>query len=296
MLALGAAAPLDDEKECAHGGHRRQNVGELRSYVIGHVELGAGEGDAAQGGGGEHAAQALPTAHDEDEVGGHEERDGGADAADAAAQAVERESGSEGQGGDGNGDGAEGDGGGVGEQADGGGIEGLEAEAGEHGGGHCDRRAEAGRAFDEGAEGEGDEEGLQARVCGEVADGVFQDFEFAAFERDAVEEDGAEDDPADGEETEGGAIGDGAGEQSQGHAVDTGGNDDGGGETGERRDPGGLAEHTEEEQQSENGKRCKEGREGQTIADGSISLLPHNFVTLGCGFPFRSRRFRVRCA
>ena len=89
---------------------------------------------------------------------------------------------------DGDADGAEGHGRGIGEQADGGGVERLEAEAGEHGGGDRHRRAEARRAFDERAEGEGDQQRLQARIVGEVADGVLEDVELAALQDDAVEQ------------------------------------------------------------------------------------------------------------
>ena len=49
-------------------------------------------------------------------------------------------------------------------------VEGRESQAREHGGGDRHGRAEAGRALDEGAEGEGDEQRLQPRVVGEVAD------------------------------------------------------------------------------------------------------------------------------
>ena len=46
-------------------------------------------------------------------------------------------------------------------------IERIEAEAGEHRARHRDRRAEARRAFDERAEGEGDEHRLQPAVVGQ---------------------------------------------------------------------------------------------------------------------------------
>ena len=276
MLARRTAAPPDDEEQRAHSRNGRQNVGELRSHVIRHQELRAGEGDAAHGGRREHAAQALPAAHDQDEVSRHEERDGGADASHAGAQPVERESGGEREGLDGDPDGAEGHRGGVGQQADGGGVERFEAEAGEHGRRHRHRSAEARRAFDECAESEGDEQRLQAAVVGEVPDGFFQDFEFTALQGDAVEQNRAENHPPDGEEAEGGAVGDRSGQQSHGHAVDAYGHDGGSGEAGQRRHPGGLAEYAQEEQQGENRNRGKQCREGQAIADGCIGLLPHS--------------------
>ena len=63
-------------------------------------------------------------------------------------------------------------------QADAGGVERREAEPGEHRAGDGDRSAEAGRAFDERAEREGDEHRLQPAVVGQAADRVLDDFEF----------------------------------------------------------------------------------------------------------------------
>ena len=88
---------------------------------------------------------------------------GAAESADDwRSAAIEREAGDSGEGDDGNADGAEGYGRGVGEQADGRGVEGGEAEADHHGCGDGYGSAEAGAAFDEGSEGEGDEQRLHA--------------------------------------------------------------------------------------------------------------------------------------
>ena len=217
----------------------------MRPHEIGHEELCAGEGGAAQGGRGEHAAQPLPAAHHQDQVCRHEERDGGANASHAGAEAVERQPGGDGEGGDGNTDGAEGHRGGVGEQADGGSVERFEAEAGEHGRGHGYRSAEARRAFEKCAKGEGDEQGLQAPVAGQVADGILQDFEPAALQRDAVEQNRAEDHPADGEEAEGGAKAERTGDQPHWHAVGRERHNHRDAQPGDRRLPGGEPSDTE---------------------------------------------------
>src|ERR1019366_9895772 len=125
----------------------------------------------------------------------------------------------------------------------------------------------------------GDEQRLQAPIASKMPDGVFQDFEFAALQADAVEQNGAEDHPPDGEEAEGGAVGDAAGEHSQGHVVDACGHYGSSAETGQRRHPGGLAEHAQQHEQGENRNGSKEGRERQTIGDGCIGLLPHGGVS-----------------
>ena len=79
----------------------------------------------------------------------------------------------------------------VGEQADAGGEERIEAEAGEHRARDRDRRAEARRAFDEGAEREGDEHRLQAPVAGQPADRVLDDLELAGIDGEAIQHDRA---------------------------------------------------------------------------------------------------------
>ena len=143
--------------------------------------------------------------------------------------------------------------GGVGEEADAGGVEGREAEAGEHGGGDGDGTAEASGPFNESPEGEGDEQGLEATVRGEVADGVLDDFEVAGFEGDAVEEDGGEDNPADGQEAEGGSVGDRAKDRRGGHAVGEEGDGDSGNEATQAGHPCRFAKDAEHQKQSDDG-------------------------------------------
>ena len=109
---------------------------------------------------------------------------------------------------------------GVRQQADAAGVERREAQAGQHGGRHRDRRSESRRAFDERAEGERDQQRLQTAVAGQIADGILDDFEFARVNRDVVEQNGREHHPADGEQSLRGAVGDGAEHDGRRHPVD----------------------------------------------------------------------------
>ena len=258
-----------------HGGHRRQNIGELRQDEIRDHQLRGGEGDAANGRGGKHAAQALPAAHHQDQVGRDEQRGGRADAAHRRAQTLDGQAGGDRQGGDGNADGAEGHRRGIGQQADAGRVERLESQAHQHGGGHRHRRAESRGAFDERAEGEGDQQRLQTRVVGEVADGILEQIELAALQRHAVEQDGGEDHPADGQQAERRAVGGGGEELSQRHAVDSRGHQRGRAQPHQRGHPGGLAHHAQQDQQGKDGNGRHQRRERQAVRDRRVVLLPH---------------------
>ena len=59
----------------------------------------------------------------------------------------------------------------------------MEAEADHDRAADGDRRAAAGRAFEEGAEGEADEDGLDAGVAGETGDGAADDVELPGLAR-----------------------------------------------------------------------------------------------------------------
>jgi hypothetical protein len=100
---------------------------------------------------------------------------------------------------DGDADGAEGYRRGVGDKADPGGVHGLKTETNQHGCGDGHGGAEAGGAFDEGAEREGDEQGLQAAVIGDAGQGIFDDLKLPGFNRHVVHPDGRNDDEDDGE-------------------------------------------------------------------------------------------------
>ena len=94
----------------------------------------------------------------------------------------------------------------VGDQRQAGGIERREAEAHQECGGDRHRRAEAGSAFDEGAERERDEQRLNAPIGGQARDRTLDDLELSGLDGQVIEEDRVEDDPADGEQTVGRAV------------------------------------------------------------------------------------------
>ena len=101
---------------------------------------------------------------------------------------------------------AEGHGRGVGDEADAGGVAGVESQAHQHGRGNGHGGAEPGGAFNEGPEGKGNEQGLEAAVIGDAGQGVLDDLEVAAFHRHVVHPNGRHDDPDDGEDAEGHPI------------------------------------------------------------------------------------------
>ena len=82
-----------------------------------------------------------------------------------------------------------------------------EAEADEQRAGDRDRRAEAGRALEERAEGERHEQQLQPRVRRDVRDALAQRREQPALVGELVQEDDVQDDPADRQQAEGRAVG-----------------------------------------------------------------------------------------
>ncbi|KAG1447465.1 hypothetical protein G6F57_017071 [Rhizopus arrhizus] len=86
---------------------------------------------------------------------------------------------------------------GVDNQAQAGGIQRLEAQPDQQRRGDRHRRAEAGRTFQEGTEGEADHQHLQALVLGDRQDRGTDDVELPGLDRDFVQEHRADDDPGD---------------------------------------------------------------------------------------------------
>jgi hypothetical protein len=131
-------------------------------------------------------------------------------------------------------------------------------QTGEHRRGHGDWRAESGGAFDERAEGERDQERLQAAVLRESADRVFDDFKLAALDRDTVKEDRRVDNPANGEQSGGGAVKCRRDREADRHPIKEESDGDRSGQPGERGNPSGLALNAEKEQQDEDRKGSDE--------------------------------------
>ncbi|MNT25086.1 hypothetical protein D3C72_1605910 [compost metagenome] len=84
---------------------------------------------------------------------------------------------------------------GIGDQAQPGGIQRVEAQADQQRGGDRHRRAEARRAFQEGAEGKADQQHLQALVVGDRQHRGADHVELAGLDHDLVEEHRGHDDP-----------------------------------------------------------------------------------------------------
>src|SRR5262249_42840405 len=154
--------------------------------------------------------QGRPDAHDATPAGQYPDQPGGDDegeqrqlAAGHGAEPQRVQPGHLGQGEDGGAQGAEGHGRGGGQQGQPGGVQRAEASAEQQGGGDGDRGAEAGGPLDEGAEAEGDEQGLEAAVVRQGRHRPFDHLEAAGLDGEAVQEEGGQDDPADGQQPEG---------------------------------------------------------------------------------------------
>ena len=164
---------------------------------------------------------------------------------------------------------------GIADQRELGGFERLEAEPDHQPAADRHRRAEAGRALDEGAERERDHQRLDAAVARDAGDLLLQDDELARFNRELVDEDRVHDQPADREQAERGPVASrGHGELGR-HAVD-GHRDDAG---GQQRDAGGdvraYVPEREQRHQHDDGDRGDQRRDADT-AEGSVDLGPRH--------------------
>ena len=175
-----------ERNQRTHGSDRRQNIGELRPDEIRHQELRAGECNSTDRGRRQNGAQSAPSTHHRDHVRWNEQRNRGADSADACAQTLDGQPCSSSQSHNRYGNGPEGYRRGIGEQTDCCGQKWRKSETGEHRGSNGHGCSESGAAFDKRAECERDEHHLQAPVIGEVADGIFQNVESSALLRHAI--------------------------------------------------------------------------------------------------------------
>ena len=257
------------------GRDRGQNGRHLGPDRIAHQDQHAREGERAGRDGRQHLGRALEPRHNNDHVGRNDDGDQAAQPTGHGAQRVRREPGDVPQRSHRNAERPEGDRRGVGDQADERRVERREAEPGQHRRGHRHRRAEPGRALDEGAEREADEHGLQAAVIGESADGVLDDLELAGFQRHPVEDQRRDDDPADGKQPEGGAVDRRRGRLRDRHAVHADRQDQGGAEPAQAGHPARLALYAEqiEENAQRNGR--DERRVGEAVGNRSVVMFPH---------------------
>ena len=110
-------------------------------------------------------------------------------AADHRAELLQVEAGQRRQRDERNAERSEGDRRGVADQRELGGLERLEAEPDQQPAADRHRRAEAGRALDEGAEAEGDQQRLDAAIARDAGDLPLQDDELPGLDRELVDED-----------------------------------------------------------------------------------------------------------
>ena len=151
-----------------------------------------------------------------------------------------------------------------------------ESQADEDRGCNRDWRAEAGRAFEERAEREGDEQELETPVAGDAGQAVLHDLEVALLAGQVVEEDDVEDDPADGEEAVGRAQPRRPRGHARGHAEGEDGREHGGGQAEERRHVGPKLEEGQPAEKDDDGESGDERREPDA-AERVVDLVPRHF-------------------
>ncbi len=214
-----------------------------------------------------------------DEPEGDDDREEGKLAADHAAELVEIEPGHGGERDDRGAERAEGHGRGIGDERQARCRERREAEADQHRRRDGDRRAESCGTFEKCAEGEGDEEELEAPVVADRADRALQNLELTLLARELVEKDDVENDPADGEQPEGRAVGGRHARHLQRHAVGEDCHGEGSGEAHQGRHVSAELENSDRTEQHEYGN-CGYRRGKDHAAEGVVDLRPHATLTL----------------
>ena len=129
-------------------------------------------------------------------------------------------------------------------------------------------------AFDECAEGKGDEKSLEGTLVGERGDGILDDFKLACDQRKAVEHNCPEDDPGNREKGEAGSVGDAAKGHRAGHAVAEQGDPESGGEACDCGHPGWFSQDSKHRQQDENWNCRNQCAAGDTEPGHLICLCP----------------------
>ena len=189
---------LQEHGEADQADQRGGDVRQLGPDVVGGEELGDGEGTAGHDDRRPGFLDATPAVHHGDEPERDDHRQQRQLAAGHLADLERVDAGHLTAHDDGDAHGAEGHRCGVGDEAQAGGVERVEAQAHQQGGGDRHRGAEAGRALQEGAEGEADEQHLQALVIGDRYHRGPDDVELPGLDGDLVEEHRRDDDPRDG--------------------------------------------------------------------------------------------------
>ena len=275
-------APDLAEKEGQHqqGYDAADDIDQCGVHEIRPEELDAAEGDAADQQAGPDREGLPGGAEYAHQPEGQHQGGDGQDAADHGAEIRLRQAGDGDQGAHGIAQPAVGHRGGVGDEAEHGGLERRETEPDHHGAGDRDGSAASARAFEQCAEGEGDQQHLQAAVFGDIADRLLDDGELAGIYGDVIDEDRGHYDPGDAKPAEDQAIGDRTGDHDGGHAED-GQRDGYGGDEGIDGGPpcGSAAHGQEEEERADRNGRGQGGEPG--IAKG-VEVLQPGFIHF-CG-------------
>ena len=206
----GGLPEAEEDYEADDGDDGGQDVRQGRAVVVRAYELRKSEAEAGHEDGGQHFEAPLEAAHGHAQPQRHDHGQEGKLAAHNGADEVGIKAGYLPRHDDRHADGAEGDGRGIGDKAQPGGVQRVEPDAREHGGGDGYGSAEARGAFKERAEGEGDEQRLQAAVIGEPGQRVLDDLEFAGLHGHVVHPHRRDHDPDDGEQPVRHAVSDGA--------------------------------------------------------------------------------------
>ena len=165
----------------------------------------------------------------------------------------------------------------VGDEADHGGLDGTEAELHQQRRADRDRHAEPCRAFEEGAEREGDEQHLDALIRRDAADRAVDDVEVPARHGEPVQPHGHDDDVGDRPERIEQAVQPGAGGGGRRHPEHPQRDDDLGADRDERRDDAGQLEH-DETHQEEQDRHGRDERGEPEDAERVRGLNPHGRV------------------
>ncbi|OPY86463.1 MAG: hypothetical protein A4E73_03950 [Syntrophaceae bacterium PtaU1.Bin231] len=185
-----------------HRDQRSGDAGEKGAEVMGDERLRQGKGQSAHQRRGPGLQGLLPSAHHDHHVQGGEQTDQRQLPPHHSAQFYLVHSGDLSADDHGDPDPAECHRSRIRQQADSGRIEGVESQAGQHGGRDGDGCSESGRPFDEGAETESDQKRLDPAIVGNGGQGVFDDLEFTGPAGQVVDEQRRYHDPADRPQSE----------------------------------------------------------------------------------------------
>jgi hypothetical protein len=265
---------LQEPDQASHRHQRGEDVDDPRVDIVRHQELRDREGHAGNQDRRPDRDHAAEAGEGPDQPERHDQRKERQLPSDHGAEDVGVDAGDAGEAGDRRAEGAEGDRGRIGDEREAGGRERREAEPDQDRAGDRNRSAEAGRALEKGAEGEGDKQQLQAAVVGDAADRDLQRLERALLDCQPIEKDDVEDDPADREEAGHHAEHRRAQRQSGRHGEDNDGDEIG----DDQRDDGGdvgldLARRDQGEQRDD--WESRGDRRKNRVVERVVDLVPH---------------------